>query len=1611
MSMDFFRRPVLAGNNLKRLPFATVYGSVRRLNADAGSDQPYFAGVSATQTLLLKVNGGSVITATLSGAKVNQVLADVNTALGSAGKAFDAGGCLGLQSNTQGASGSIEVTGGTAAKALGFDVSLGKVISYGGDLYGAPPEDTGSSHGVAFPTRGDGLTADVLQRGMGRLAANADVLFADLRRENGLLKPVMNGSSVATISGVGSVFALPASARIFTWFSSGSMTPADLSAYFVLMDSTTHRPSVHRVTAVTDAGATNLLANNKQKGGPVAITTITAGRVVKCSGASFGTSTYGVVGDTVEISGATNLNPWSNNGYRWVIERIIDSQTVELRPMSQIELKELNPTLSDSQPVVELNGAVGGSESYGNLTVRSGRFNTDVRITVSPPLIAGMTYEVWAAQPASARETASVSFAQSMEPMIRELRGQENSLPNAILSGFDVSIDSTNLIVSPGYVRIHGRAAYFPGWSVARGTIPSSKSYIVFDTGTFSVSMGTSAAAFTGTDGWYQNTPTQNQKLLLATTSQPSPGSFLLSPAQRRSTGETVQVTVGVGGQFQTLAAAIEWIHAFADVETTRGEEGAFPHFDIVLVSNVATYGGADQAGIKVPYLRVRGADASIHLTCSGAATPFAIDPGTGACTLVLEDLVLSFPDDVSTIVDINSGDGSVFFKRLRFDETSTGSPITLIQATSGAGTDFTIEDSSLTFQKHLISSNLPGDAGGGCGRIRLSNSAFKAVAPDDLTTNYSIISPGGADYGSFAHGGLLVENCQFIDIQNISSSPALIEEDSTAGFTFITSSRFTSLDPSLIDPDVSPPLSLLMRLSGDSYIFGNIIDGFASAIDAPEACVESNTIQNCNRDDGTSTLVVRAQVANNNIVVSMNGTTHAGVAVNVTQAANGNNIYGSFRKGIEVDGLNGETIIGNSITLWSSFAIVRVGIDATTSWSGSEAGPTISDNRVSMPIGSATSAAISCASLRSRVSGNSIFIDSPNISGILGQNSSNNGSGVIEGNVIFGGSNQATGYSGSAKGLSVSGGHWIISNNFISDPFWVNLDGSGGILAVSNNLLGLGDGSSHLDLHVGNYDVSFSNNHVGIGVPATSGLGTSGRLLISGNKFNALPVSLQVCAEVVGNYFGDNVSIGYGGRFVDNDVQGALSIPSGTGSSTLLVQGNTIGNGWQIASSASDTLVFKDNIVYGLRTGLDSALNGSSVVYMDGNQFLTSSGSLNINSSALRTFSNNIVNQTNVSLGASNPPLVISGCRFNGSGTTTLTTVVVTGCYFVGAITLPGDAEITGTRAQGTVQVTGTGLIQISGCYLNGTFSIASGTGGAIQLTSCHIGGNFLAVSGLQDAIYLVECRAPLSSGTSTIVASRVFVSNSKFDHAVVLGSSSSTAIEVSQSVFSKGLSTSSSGSTDVWLDSSTVTGTTNFAQVGSATITGCRFTKNYVLSTGDKTAALSFAANSTDLKLSNNTFKLTWTGTESVDVLSFDSNYSNAISFGAGCYRVQLLGNTIYLPGKAYNESDKQFIWNYVDFADTLSRDVLFSANQLFSVATISIGNPSRSDYAPDYSLLTSDAQHGPNYTTAYRGGSIYVSHSDQGLFDTVGSNGFVNPETGTTNSTPLRFYNSNF
>ena len=420
MSMDYVRSSTMAGNNIYRLLKATLRGSVRRSNADGTSAVPYFPSL-ATKTLTIVIDGFTY-NVTFSASDIVTAISDINAQIYARGIAFDSDGTISIRTLTDGGLGSVEITGGNSAPILGFDLNLGRrVISVGGDIPSSPEGRVGNPFGTVFPGKGDEFKASVFQGPLAAIASNVDVLHADLAKQDAELQVVPGTPYTSSVSGIGSFIYLGVNKVYNGYDAVGNKltkfsTAQDLAGYFVLLDATTRRMLPNYVVEVvvgsggsstvpaslldagnqtTDTGK-NALGVNLLKWSGTTIDGITDGRVIKCTGIG----TAAAIGDIVNITGATNVYPWSNNGKRWVVDTIgIGANYVGVRPASKSELAMLNS--DNGQLQTSLNGQGGGG--YGSASLYSGPFVSNVSLIIQPAL-SSTNVEVWAVQPISNRE-------------------------------------------------------------------------------------------------------------------------------------------------------------------------------------------------------------------------------------------------------------------------------------------------------------------------------------------------------------------------------------------------------------------------------------------------------------------------------------------------------------------------------------------------------------------------------------------------------------------------------------------------------------------------------------------------------------------------------------------------------------------------------------------------------------------------------------------------------------------------------------------------------------------------------------------------------------------------------------------------------------------------------------------------------------------------------------------------------------------------------------------------------------------------------------------------------------------------------------------------------
>jgi hypothetical protein len=434
--MPYSRRARLAGSSLNRPAVVSIRGDRRRLDAEGTIPSPYFDGLptsgatlvvqhtttSAASVTVSLTSPSGIITFTDALSQLNAGLMGINV------NAVDYGGCIGLVSAaaTQGSC-ILEVMGGTAAAALGFDTAKQGYSARSGDLASAPEAGIENAFGAALPTKGENFTSDTMARALGRVMANTDVLASEDDKEEVHIQKIGTFSGPTTTVGVTGRLALGAvqgaqyDHRVYTasWpqtnkVLSASSTARELAPYFTLVDATTGKVS-SAVVGVLDGTGTNVLGVASAVITDATINDIPSGDVITIS------STTGVLpGDYAEINTATN-GKWRNNGLRWVVERVVTSNNLQLRPMSAKELEIVGAASSSAeQPIVELSTEKAGGESFGSVTIWRGNFRrySDLVLSIDPPITdASSAVEVYVAVPASKRARTPHQFIDSLKAL------------------------------------------------------------------------------------------------------------------------------------------------------------------------------------------------------------------------------------------------------------------------------------------------------------------------------------------------------------------------------------------------------------------------------------------------------------------------------------------------------------------------------------------------------------------------------------------------------------------------------------------------------------------------------------------------------------------------------------------------------------------------------------------------------------------------------------------------------------------------------------------------------------------------------------------------------------------------------------------------------------------------------------------------------------------------------------------------------------------------------------------------------------------------------------------------------------------------------------------
>lgn len=1307
-SMEYFRRPQIAGKNISKTTNAVLRGSVRRANADGVSAVPYFSAAAAAQTLNVSIDGSPFVV-TLTGNGINTVISNINTAIGAAGSAFDADGVIAIRSSTAGTSSSVEVTGGSASTALGFNVTLGALKATGGDIPSSPEARVGNAFGVAFPNVSENLTTETFNRALARVTANTDVLFADDMKDFVVLKPVSFTTSDRRL------LTLTASQRVFLggpgFFSGANPSKEELARFFQIIDSSGQLAQSRVVGVVrgSPAGLPPFAAATTWSGGgssgsvlnttidkvtSAVISSIENGRVVQCSAANFSDV---VPGDLAEITGATNTSPTSNNGDKWIVEQVLSNTTVVLRPMTaaQIAAVAATPT-NEVQPLVELNSTKSPVESWGNLTIYSGLFGSQIQLVVNPPLPVNGTYTALCAVPKSLRDLQPGDLASSVTALTAGLVSDEDLVENWTLSGLVASPSGADVAVTEGKIRWNGKVFTLPARTFTPAAFTNNaRNYLYWDEATANYAISTSISSFGNV---LDSVATTNKGHQIAVVDLSGGAITLVLPNLRKRAEKAIPLTVGEGGQFANLPAVASFISNISAnyAGETSTLSGTFPHFEVIIIGNIWA-GSTPVPRFSTVGLTIRGINekASIDLGILTVGLEFNVK------FLEIRDLRLGAPTGLPSFINSSGLGNTVDRIKLKNLIQTSGTFETVVghDVFEAPVSELIVEDCSFTTRSL---SSCTGGAGVGIPSVRVQNSTFTyagagAAAPRFV---YSALGPNNWNGSSF-----FMSNCKFpgswggstawtgghsfLVASNVASNITIRDVTWVNGATPSTNVCYLVNAPSatsLISNFVmtSGTIPVAVSLSSSSIVENST---FSTTTPLNQYAVTAHIVRSCtlNQQDiaapGFSGSGIRPIGDNSKIegnivtggyyvgirnVLSASYLVVANNRIQITALSNSTaNASGGFFAAIQTgDGAQGVQVLSNSITVNAVF--------------GNYHGIT--------PDAGGSTTALS-------VIGNTIYLSNPEVA-------NNSGIGIRLGSssdVVCVGNNISSNGGSAASNQDMTGIYMTGCTGAVVDSNVINMDYTLGTKSWKGIQFGDNSSCTVSNNRVLSYGKPVHNNG---GVSSSTGMAWLGNEFVSTTGVGGDSVIDRIWGRVEGNRFywagtggAQTLIAKYGPGVVKGNIsEGALFTFLSTEESILsVVEGNTSNGAFDVTSTTTVVnLNFSNNLVTGNSTFTtvvgDIKFNGNNV-----------GGNLSIVGNHTRRLlmgDSRVVGTTALET-ASSSLLTLTGCNFLGQFTiSSASAIVISGCSFssTSTTTINGSVNLSNSQVFGTLSLGGFG-------------------------------------------------------------------------------------------------------------------------------------------------------------------------------------------------------------------------------------------------------------------------------------------------------------------------------
>ena len=419
---------IFGAGSVSRVTLPYIVSGIRRNDPDMVSTSSYYPALLG-KTVIIEQGGdfSGTTTITFTSSSYATAITDINTAAATHLKAGDYDGYLAFISLHAGGNNYLKITGGTALSILGIDAYPHPGgISYAGEIDSPKPSTYESrTKGTGVILKNEGVNRENWNRGLAAIGYVLDSFQANLDRE--IAFPVqysttINGSSFSItsndrfyISGNGIVTANPSADildKLISVLDTNNNQLFDSNGDRVRVTSITYGTLVDATTSFAAWGTSDgksVFGNSSHLQKIKATRAITSinGNTIKCSGATFLTNKI-QINDTLKVTGATNLSPFSHNG-EFYVDEVLSEEVLKVRPKGTVD----GPLTTLANLPTCLNQTKGIAEIYGTVTIYMGSF-----LPLSLPT-ADMVFNLSASLPNSTYKVV-LPIGKSLKSLLQE---------------------------------------------------------------------------------------------------------------------------------------------------------------------------------------------------------------------------------------------------------------------------------------------------------------------------------------------------------------------------------------------------------------------------------------------------------------------------------------------------------------------------------------------------------------------------------------------------------------------------------------------------------------------------------------------------------------------------------------------------------------------------------------------------------------------------------------------------------------------------------------------------------------------------------------------------------------------------------------------------------------------------------------------------------------------------------------------------------------------------------------------------------------------------------------------------------------------------------------